>query len=123
MTRGLLPRRGLAQGVMPENSKMSSKEAVTNYPAIDTLPKDILAPAWLAAIIESADDAIISKTLEGVISSWNKGAERIFGYTEDEVIGKSILILIPPDLQSEETEILSKIRSGQRVEHYETVRL
>jgi PAS domain S-box-containing protein len=119
-----LKRKEFYQGVMPNKSKPTSDgEVVSKLPSIELLPRDVLAPAWLAAIIESADDAIISKNLEGIISSWNKGAERIFGYTGDEVIGKPILILIPKDLQSEEKEILSKIRSGQRVEHYETVRL
>lgn len=88
-----------------------------------SLPKSDIAEAWLAAIIESADDAIISKTLEGVITSWNTGAERLFGYTAEEVIGKPVTILIPPDHIDEEPEILRRIRSGERVEHYETVRV
>jgi PAS domain S-box-containing protein len=77
----------------------------------------------LAAIVESSDDAIISKSLEGVILSWNKGAEQIFGYTADEVIGKSIYILIPPDRTDEEPKILDNLRRGQRIDHYETVRV
>ena len=82
-----------------------------------------LAPYWLSALIESADDAIISKTLEGIITSWNAGAERVFGYTADEVIGKSITILIPPDHEDEEPAILARLRAGERIEHYETVRV
>ncbi|MDQ5836597.1 MAG: PAS domain S-box protein [Acidobacteriota bacterium] len=82
-----------------------------------------LAPYWLAAVIESADDAIISKTLDGIITSWNKGAERIFGYTADEVIGKPVTILIPEDHPDEEPSILARLRAGERIEHYETVRV
>jgi PAS domain S-box-containing protein len=78
--------------------------------------------AWLAAIVDSAEDAIVSKTLDGIITSWNKGAEQIFGYTADEVIGKPILILIPPDHHNEEPQILQEIRRGNRIEHYETIR-
>jgi PAS domain S-box-containing protein len=81
-----------------------------------------LASYWLSAIIDSADDAIISKSLEGVIMSWNKGAQRIFGYTADEIVGKSVTILIPEDHLDEEPAILSRIRAGERIEHYETVR-
>jgi len=81
-----------------------------------------LAQARLAAIVESADDAIISKTLEGVITSWNAGARRIFGYTADEVIGQPVTILFPPDHIDEEPAILARIRAGERIEHYETVR-
>jgi len=78
---------------------------------------------WLAAIIESADDANISKTLEGIITSWNKSAESIFGYTANEIVGKPVLTLIPPERRAEENVILAKIRSGDRIEHYETVRV
>jgi PAS domain S-box-containing protein len=75
----------------------------------------------LAAIIESSDDAIVSKDLDGIITSWNGGAERIFGYLAEEIIGKPITILIPPDCQKEEA-IIERILRGQHVEHYETVR-
>ncbi len=77
----------------------------------------------LAAIVESSDDAIVSKDLNGIIRSWNKGAERVFGYSAEEVIGKPITILIPDDRQAEEQLILSRIRGGQRVEHFETIRV
>ena len=81
-----------------------------------------LASRHLAAIVEGSDDAILSKNLDGVVQSWNKGAERIFGYAADEVVGKSVTILIPPDRLGEETEILARLRQGRRVEHYETLR-
>jgi PAS domain S-box-containing protein len=77
----------------------------------------------LAAIVESSDDAIISKNTDGIILTWNKGAERVFGYHATEVIGKAINILIPPDRQDEEPTILARIRRGEHVEHYETVRM
>ncbi|HJT66982.1 MAG TPA: PAS domain S-box protein, partial [Pyrinomonadaceae bacterium] len=81
-----------------------------------------LAPYWLAALIDSADDAIISKTLEGIVTSWNKGAERIFGFTAEEAIGNPITIIIPPDHLDEEPQILARLRAGERIEHFETVR-
>jgi len=77
----------------------------------------------LAAIVASSDDAIISKNLDGIIVTWNEGASRIFGYTPEEVIGKSITILIPPDRLDEEPAILAQLRKGQRVDHYHTVRV
>ncbi|HEX2886057.1 PAS domain S-box protein [Vineibacter terrae] len=77
---------------------------------------------WLAAIVESSDDAILSKDLNGIITSWNPGAQRLFGYAADEVIGKSILILIPAGRQEEEEHILNRIRHGERVGQLETVR-
>jgi two-component system CheB/CheR fusion protein len=76
----------------------------------------------LAAIIEFSDDAILSKDTNGVIKSWNQGAQRMFGYTADEVVGKSVTILIPPDHLDEEPEILARIRRGESIAHYETVR-
>jgi PAS domain S-box-containing protein len=76
----------------------------------------------LASIVESSDDAIVSKNLDGIIANWNKGAERIFGYTSEEATGQPITILIPADRQSEEREILTRIRRGERIDHYETVR-
>ena len=76
-----------------------------------------------AAIVESSDDAIIAKTLDGVISAWNAAAERIFGYTEHEAIGQPITMIIPPDLHEEEHEILRRLRQGKRIDHFETVRV
>jgi PAS domain S-box-containing protein len=77
---------------------------------------------WLAAIVESSDDAIVSKNLDGIITSWNRGAERVFGYTAEEAIGQPITIVIPEDRQSEEREILTRVRRGERIEHFETIR-
>src|SRR3954468_15304558 len=76
----------------------------------------------LAAIVESSADAIISKDLDGVITSWNRGAEELFGYTAAEAIGQSITILIPPDRVTEEDMVLGHVRRGERVDHFETIR-
>jgi PAS domain S-box-containing protein len=77
----------------------------------------------LAAIVESSEDAIISKDLNGIINTWNAGAERVFGFTPQEAIGRSITIIIPPDLREEEKQILRRLRRGERIEHYETERM
>ena len=77
----------------------------------------------LAAIVQSSDDAIVSKNLDGVIKSWNKGAERLFGYTEGEAIGRHITMLIPASLRQEEETILERLRRGERIEHFETIRV
>ena len=79
--------------------------------------------AELAAIVESSDDVILSKNLDGIITSWNAAATRVFGYTADEMIGQSILKLIPENLHSDEKTIIENIRAGRRVEHFDTVRL
>jgi PAS domain S-box-containing protein len=80
------------------------------------------AQARLAAIVETSDDAIVSKTLEGIVTSWNKGAERIFGYTADEIVGQSITKVIPPDRLEEEPKILARLQRGERVDHFQTIR-
>lgn len=77
----------------------------------------------LAAIIESSEDAIASKDLNGIITSWNKSAERLFGYTEEEIIGRPVTLIIPPELHDDEPKILAKIRAGERIEHFQTVRI
>lgn len=80
------------------------------------------ADAWLAAIVESSEDAIISKSVDGVITSWNKSAERLFGFLAADAIGLPITIIVPPDRLDEEAAIIASIRAGKRIEHYETVR-
>jgi PAS domain S-box-containing protein len=78
--------------------------------------------AWLAAVVDSSDDAIVTKTLDGVIRSWNRGAERIFGYSEAEAVGQSIFLIIPADRVEEEQDVLARLRRGERIDHFETIR-
>jgi len=82
-----------------------------------------IARLRLAAIVESSDDAIVSKNLNGIVTSWNKAAQRIFGYTPEEMVGRPITTIIPLELHSDETRILAKLQRGERIEHFETVRL
>ncbi len=89
------------------------------YQAVNSLD----ASKRLAAIVESSDDAIISKNLDGIISSWNKSAEGLFGYTAEEAIGQHITLIIPPDRIDEESMIIEQLRRGQRVDHFETIRM
>ena len=89
-----------------------SQDSITDQPRL-----------LLAAIVDSSEDAIISKNLESIITSWNQGAQRIFGYLEEEIVGKSVLTLIPPELHREEPVILAKLQQGERIEHFETVRM
>ncbi len=98
--------------------------------AIDDTSEPVLAPteseimaARLATIVANSDDAIISKTLDGNVTSWNAGAERIFGYTAAEMVGQHITKIIPAELYDEETRIISKLKAGERLEHFETVRV
>src|SRR5271169_1631128 len=76
----------------------------------------------LVAIVESSDDAIVGKTLEGIVTSWNRGAQRLFGYRAEEAIGQPVSRIIPEDRLEEETQIITRLRRGERVEHFETVR-
>jgi PAS domain S-box-containing protein len=101
----------------------SSAELSDKQGTVEALQSVEEAHAWLAAIVDSSDDAIISKTLNGTITGWNRGAEMVFGYSSSEVIGKPILMLIPPERADEESDILARIGRGERVEHFETVRL
>jgi PAS domain S-box-containing protein len=84
--------------------------------------RESTAAGWLAAIVESSDDAIVSKALDGTVTSWNPAAERLFGYTAEEAIGRPISMLAPPNRINEMTTILQRIRRGEKVEHFETVR-
>src|SRR5678815_4208073 len=86
------------------------------------MPLPTTEAALLAAIVESSDDAIISTDLSGTIVTWNKGAERTFGYSTAEAVGRPFTILIPADSFEQESEILKEVLKGKRVEHYETVR-
>ena len=106
----------------PVKEKRHKKTSVGSPTNKDTKSKQAEAQAWLVAIVESSDDAIVSKDLDGVITSWNKGAERLFGYTAQEAIGRPVSMLIPPDREDEEPRILARIRHGESIDHYETVR-
>jgi PAS domain S-box-containing protein len=114
----LVPEPGLLTMI---DTPLAAREAEQTLLAID---KEIQrAMAHMAAIVESSDDAIIGKTLDGVIRSWNAGAQRLFGYTPEEAIGRSITLLVPPDLLEEERSILATLRRGERIEHFETSRV
>ena len=89
---------------------------------IDIVSDQLRQITWLAWVVEFSEDAIISKNLDRIITSWNKGAERIFGYLPEEAIGKPITILIPPERQHEEDIIIERLWRGDRTEHFETIR-
>ncbi|HEX7034302.1 MAG TPA: PAS domain S-box protein [Pseudomonadales bacterium] len=97
--------------------------SVSRPQASDAGPGAAETTALLAAIIDSSDDAIISKALDGTISSWNNGAERLFGWSAAEAVGQPITLIIPPELRDEERSILGRLRRGEKVEHFETVRM
>jgi PAS domain S-box-containing protein len=122
MRRGSMP----PSGAMTVAAELKQSHSRSSRPFEVTDLKNNMAPDprhHLAAIVDSFDDPIISKSLDGTILSWNGAATRVFGYHPDEIIGKSILTLMPPELQHEEEDILRKLRAGQRIEHYETTRM
>lgn len=103
---------------MKRDRLSSAPSPVSTAPALSAAES-----SWLSAIITSSTDAIISKNLDGIIASWNPAAERLFGYTPEQIIGQSIRVLIPEGRQSEEDEILAAIQAGRTVSQFETVRL
>jgi PAS domain S-box-containing protein len=129
----LVSRSGRVVGMISTHWRTPQQPPEHNLRLLDVLARqgaDLIerkqaeeAAAHLAAIVTSTTDAIASKTLEGIITSWNDSAERMFGYTAQEIIGRSVLLLIPPDLHSQEDTILARIRAGERIEHFETVRV
>jgi PAS domain S-box-containing protein len=116
----VLPPAALAAVDAAVASRAASSEGTISVMA---LPPPLDPAAWLAAIIDSSDDAIVSKTLEGTITSWNRAAEAMFGYTAAEAVGRHITLIIPPERHAEENEVLAKIRRGERVEHFDTIRV
>ena len=110
-----MPLRGKYDLSQPPKNNLGSREPLTRG-------QPGLTAQFLAAIVESSDDAIFSKGLDGLITSWNKGAERLFGYTADEAVGKPLTMLFPLERDGEETAIMERIKRGEYIEHYDTVR-
>ena len=108
---------------MPPRDPISLATDPVDAPRRDVGDGSDLAARYLASIVESSDDAIVGKTLDSIVTSWNRGAERIFGYTAEEMIGQSIYRIIPRDRWDEETTIIETLRRGERVDHFESVRL
>ncbi|MBS0580041.1 MAG: PAS domain S-box protein [Proteobacteria bacterium] len=110
---------------MADPTPLKVPAATPPAPEVTALSADqaAMVQARLAAIVESCDDAIVGKTLEGIVTSWNRGAERLFGYSASEVIGSSILLIIPPERRDEEAMILARLCRGERIEHFETERV
>jgi len=109
--------------LLPDGTVLEANHDVTWRRGVEAeLRESELRLRYVAAIVESSDDAIVSKNLDGIIASWNSGAERIFGYSAQEAVGRPITMLIPQERQDEETTILARIRRGERIDHFETVR-
>src|SRR4051812_47415551 len=100
---------------------MATGAVVSHIPGFGSFD-DASLRARLAAIVDSSDDAIVSKTLDGIITSWNRGAEEIFGFSAAEAIGQHIFLIIPDDRRDEEQDVLSRLSRGERIDHFETVR-
>ena len=122
ITKLLATHEALAECILndPEVKDSTSQSLLDELPALRL--KADKAIGLLAAIVDSSDDAIVSKTLEGIITSWNKGAERVFGYTREEAVGQHITLIIPDDHRDEEVHIIERLKRGERIEHFETKR-
>ncbi len=129
--RGYVSKSAISTDLLAAIAKIGRNESIVQGLSLSSpkyhldLPgiKEEPATGLLAAIVESSDDAIVSKNLDGTITSWNQGAERIFGYKAEDAIGQNIRLIIPADHQDEERTILARVRRGERIEHFETVRL
>ena len=109
--------------LLPDGTVLEANRDVTAQRGVEAaLHESEQRLRFMAAIVESSDDAIVSKNLDGIITSWNSGAERVFGYSAQEAVGQPITILIPKERYDEETTILGRIRRGERIDHFETVR-
>jgi PAS domain S-box-containing protein len=107
----------------PETEEQETADIVERAPTCPFGADPARVQAMVAAIVDSSDDAIVTKDLDGTIMTWNAGAERVFGYTADEIVGKPVLTLLPPERYAEEDYILSALRRGERIDHFETVRV
>jgi len=116
------PRRRTDAAGIPLRSQMVEGPTPTSQQPAESISEGV-ALAHLAAIVAGSDDAIVSKTLRGIVTSWNAGAMRIFGYTSEEMVGQSITRIVPPELLDEEAEILAKLARGERIDHFDTVRM
>ena len=116
------PERYALVSAVPVGHDRGEVRALVTIIDNDAAKREEIAAQRLAAVVDSSNDAIVSKDVNGIITSWNGGAEQLFGYTAADAIGKPVMILIPPDRQNEELAILERIRRGERVNHYETVR-
>jgi PAS domain S-box-containing protein len=110
-------------GEVARRREVGAPSAGSGAPAEPTTHGSLAATRLLAAIVETSDDAIVSKSLDGIIRSWNVAAERVFGYTADQAVGRHISLIIPPERLAEEEQIVQRLRAGERVDHFETVRV
>ena len=116
------PRRSGTRTARCPAASSSSATSPSGGSGSATKPTRLLSARQLASIVESSDDAIIRKSLDGIIQSWNAGAERLFGYTGAEAVGRHISLVIPPDRIAEEDQIIASLKAGRRVDHFETER-